>query len=130
MAIYQSGAHSTHRLMIHLVWIPKYRKRILQGKLAIRVDELLRLCAEANGWKVLELNVQKDHVHIVIQFVPTIAVSKMVQLLKGKSSKVVREEFPELEEVYWGDSFWADGFFAETAGKCDLKVILDYVKNQ
>lgn len=130
MAIYQSGSHSKHRLMIHLVWIPKYRKRILQGKLATRVDELLRLCAEANGWKVLELNVQKDHVHIVIQFVPTIAVSKMVQLLKGKSSKVVREEFPELEEVYWGDSFWADGYFAETAGKCDLKVILDYVKNQ
>lgn len=54
----------------------------------------------------------------------------MVQLFKGKSSKIIREEFPELEEIYWGDSFWADGYFAETAGKCDLKVILNYVKNQ
>ena len=130
MTKYQSGAHSKHRLMIHLVWVPKYRKRVLKGNLAARIDELLRLCAEANGWKVLELNVQQDHIHLVLQFVPTVAVSKMVQLLKGKSSKVVREEFPELEEVYWGDSFWADGYFAETAGKCDLKVILDYVKNQ
>jgi putative transposase len=116
--------------MIHLVWVPKYRKRILRGKLSSRIDELLRLCAESNGWKVLELNVQQDHVHMVVQFVPTIAVSKMVQLLKGKSSRVIREEFPELEEVYWGDSFWADGYFAETAGKCDIQVVLDYVKNQ
>jgi len=116
--------------MIHLVWVPKYRKRILKGKQSRRIDELLRLCAESNGWKVLELNVQQDHVHMVIQFVPTIAVSKMVQLLKGKSSRVIREEFPELEEVYWGDSFWADGYFAETAGKCDIQVVLDYVKNQ
>lgn len=116
--------------MIHLVWIPKYRKRILKGKLASRIEELLNMCAEANGWKVLELNVQADHVHIVLQFVPTIAVSKMAQLLKGKSSKIIREEFPELEETYWGDSFWADGYFAETAGQCNIDTILNYVKNQ
>jgi len=130
MISYQSGAHSKHRLMIHLVWIPKYRKRVLRGKLANRISELLHICAEANGWKVLELNVQPDHVHIVVQFVPTVAVSKMVQLLKGKSSKVIREEFPELEEVYWGDSFWADGYFAETAGHCNIEAVLHYVKNQ
>jgi putative transposase len=130
MISYKHGAHSKHRLMIHLVWIPKYRKRILKGKLAARIDELLRLCAEANGWEVLELNVQQDHVHIVVQFVPTIAVSRMVQLLKGKSSKVIRFEFPELEEVYWGDSFWADGYFAETVGITNAETILNYVKNQ
>ncbi len=130
MISYKSGAHSKHRLMIHIVWVPKYRKRVLKGSLASRIDELLRLCAEANGWTVLELNVQPDHVHIVVQFVPTVSVSQMVQKFKGKSSKIVREEFPELEEVYWGDSFWADGYFAETAGKCDISVVLDYVKNQ
>ena len=64
------------------------------------MSELLHICAEINGWKVLELNVRPDHVHIVIQFVPTITVSKMVQLLKGKSSNIIREEFPELEEIY------------------------------
>jgi len=127
---YQSGAHSKYRLMIHLVWIPKYRKRILKGKLAARIEELLLLCADANRWKVLELNIQKDHIHIVVQFVPTISVSKMVQLFKGKSSKIIRSEFPELEETYWGDSFWAEGYFAETVGTCDVKTVLDYVKNQ
>jgi putative transposase len=130
MIRYKSGGHTKHKLMIHLVWIPKYRKRVLKGKLATRIEELLRLCAEANGWKILELNVQTDHVHIVVQFVPTISVSKMVQLFKGKSSRIVREEFPELEEVYWGDSFWADGYFAETAGNLNIDTILEYVRNQ
>ena len=130
MIKYKYGAHTKHRLMIHLVWTPKYRKRILKGVLAKRIDELLQLCAASNGWEVLELNVQEDHVHMVVQFVPTISVSRMMQLLKGKSSRIIRAEFPELEEVYWGDSFWADGYFAETAGHCNIDMILAYVKNQ
>ena len=70
-----------------------------------------------------ELNIQPDHVHILIQMKPDVSVSKMVQLFKGGSSKVIRLEFPELVEFLWGDSFWADGYFAETSGKVDLKVI-------
>jgi putative transposase len=116
--------------MIHLVWIPKYRKRILRGKLAERVKELLMTCAEANGWKIEEINVQADHVHIVVQFVPHISISRMVQLFKGKSSRILRKEFPGLEEFYWGDSFWGDGYFAETVGVCNLDTIKEYVKNQ
>lgn len=130
MSKYWTGAHSKHRLMIHLVWIPKYRKRVLKGELAKRIKELLELCAETNGWKIEEINVQLDHVHIVVQFVPTISVSKMVQLFKGKSSRIIRKEFSELEEVYWGDSFWCDGYFAETVGSCNLEQIKAYVKNQ
>ncbi len=116
--------------MIHLVWIPKYRKRILKGKLSLRLKELLQLCAEANGWEIDEVNIQEDHVHLIVQFVPTISVSKMVQLFKGRSSRALRKEFPELEEFYWGNSFWADGYFAETVGVCNLNTIREYVKNQ
>jgi putative transposase len=91
---------------------------------------LLEICAEANGWKIEELNIQPDHVHIIVQFVPSISVSKMVQFFKGKSSRALRQEMPELEEFYWGDSFWADGYFAETVGVCNLETIKNYVKNQ
>ena len=127
---YWSGAHTKYRLMIHIVWIPKYRKRILRGALAERIKELLQECADVNRWNIEELNIQPDHVHIVVQFRPDVSVSKMVQLFKCKSSRRVRQEFPELEEFYWGDSFWGDGFFAETTGKVDLDVIKSYVKNQ
>ena len=116
--------------MIHIVWIPKYRKRILRELLAKRVEELIRECADINRWHVEELNIQPDHVHLVLQFRPDMAVSKMVQLFKGKSSKIIRKEFPGLKEFYWGDSFWGDGFFAETVGNCDLETIKNYVKNQ
>lgn len=127
---YWTGEHSKHRLMYHLVWIPKYRKRLLQGLVARRLSELFRLCAEMNRWKIHELNLQPGHVHMLIKLRQDVSVSKAVQLLKGGSSKKIREEFPELEEFLWGDSFWADGYFAETVGKIDEKRIREYIKNQ
>ena len=116
--------------MVHIVWIPKYRHRVLKEQLAKRVEELIRECADVYRWHIEELNVQPDHVHLILQFRPDMALSKVVQLLKGKSSRIIRMEFPELREFYWGDSFWGDGFFAETVGKIDEDVIKKYVKNQ
>ena len=116
--------------MYHIVWIPKYRKRILKGAVANRIRELLIECCEVNGWRIDELNIQPDHVHILVQLKPDISVSKVVQLFKGRSSRIMRKEFPKLQEFLWGDSFWGDGFFAETVGKIDESIIKEYVKNQ
>ena len=102
MIKYWKGSQTTHRLMYHLVWIPKYRKRVLKGKVAERVSEILHDCADMNRWKIEELNVQVDHIHMLVQMRPDVSVSKMVQLFKGWSSKVIREEFPELKEFLWG----------------------------
>jgi putative transposase len=127
---YWSGAHTKHRLMYHLVWIPKYRKRILKGLIATRLKELFEQCAEVNRWEIHELNIQPDHVHMLVQLRTNISVSQAVQYLKGGSSKVIREEFPELEEFLWGDSFWGDGYFAETIGKVNEQKIREYIQNQ
>ena len=116
--------------MYHLVWIPKYRKRILNIKIANRLKELFKECSTINGWKIEELNIQPDHVHMLLRLKPNISVSKAVQFLKGGSSKVIRKEFPDLKEFLWGDSFWADGYFAESFGKLDIKQIREYIKNQ
>ncbi len=113
-----------------LVWIPKYRKRVLVGEIAKRIEELLRECAEVNKWRIDELNIQADHVHMLVQIKPNISISKVVQYFKGGSSKVIREEFPQLRVFLWGDSFWADGYFAETVGVTNLKTIKRYIKNQ
>jgi putative transposase len=125
-----SGAHTKHKLMYHLVWIPKYRKRILRGALAARLKELFEQCSEVNGWRIDELNIQPDHVHMLIQVKPSMSISDIVQRFKGGSSRKVREEFPELEEFLWGDSFWSDGYFAESVGKFDMAVIKKYIQNQ
>ena len=127
---YWVGSHSIHRLMYHIVWIPKYRKRVLGGEVAERLKELFFQCAEVNKWRIDELNIQPDHVHLIIQLRQDISVSRAVQFLKGGSSKVIREEFPELEEFLWGDNFWGEGYFAETVGYCNIEKIREYVKNQ
>ena len=127
---YKSGSHTKYRLMYHLVWIPKYRKRLLEGEVKKRLEELFYECAEINGWEIEELNIQIDHVHMMIWLKPSISVSKAVQFLKGGSSKVIRKEFPELKEFLWGNSFWADGYFAETVGIVSEDRIKEYIKNQ
>ena len=129
MSEYWTGAHTKHRIMYHLVWIPKYRKRVLKGSLAERLKELLEECAEVNKWEIHELNIKKDHVHMLVQ-IRTEGISRVAQLFKGGSSRVLRAEFPELEEFLWGDSFWADGYFAETVGQCSMEAIQEYIKNQ
>jgi len=130
MSKYWTGAHTKHKIMYHIVWIPKYRKRVLSGKVASRLRELIRECSDVNRWHVSEINIMPDHVHILIQLRPDISVSKAVQLLKGRSSKVIRKEFPSLKEFYWGDNFWSEGFFVETVGQLSEEAIKKYIKNQ
>jgi putative transposase len=131
MKKYYHGAHTTHRNMYHIVWLPKYRKKILQGKVKIRLEEYLRECAEINDWEIQELNIQLDHVHLMIQIPPSISVSKAVQKLKGAASHILREELSqEIKKMLWGDSFWSDGYFCETVGQCSEETIRNYIKNQ
>ena len=130
MARYQTGAHTKHRLQYHVVWIPKYRKRVLRGKIAIRLKRLLYEACKVNRWWISEISIQEDHVHIVIQTSPSDSLADVVQILKGGTSRVIRKEFPDMEEFLWGDSFWADGYFAETVGKVDEEVVKRYIRNQ
>ena len=130
MARYWTGAHTKHRLQLHLVWIPKYRKRVLQGKIAIRLKNLLYEACKINRWWIGELSIQTDHVHVMMQIKACNSVAEVVQILKGGTSRVIRKEFPELEEFLWGDSFWADGYFAETVGHVEEEVIKKYIREQ
>ena len=130
MKKYWHGAHTTHRNMYHLVWLPKYRKKILEGKIKDRLEELFRECADVNGWEIQALNIQIDHVHMVVQIPPSIAVSRVVNLFKGASSNLIRAEIPEVKKYLWGKDFWADGYFSETFGHVSEETILNYVRNQ
>jgi len=130
MSKYWVGTHTKYKVMYHIVWIPKYRKRVLKGKVALKLRELIQECSDVNRWQVAEINIMPDHVHILIRLRPDISVSKAVQLLKGRSSKIIRKEFPSLKEFYWGDNFWSEGFFVETVGQLSEEAIKKYIKNQ
>ncbi len=127
---YWTGAHTTHRLRVHLVWCPKYRRRVLQGAVAARLDALIRQAAEVSRWQVHDLAIQPDHVHLLLQIRPPECVASVVNGLKGGTSRVLRQEFPDLEEFLWGDSFWADGYFAESVGQVEEAVVSRYIRQQ
>ena len=76
------------------------------------------------------MSIQPDHVHVIIQIKPSESVGEVVQILKGGTSRVIRKEFPELEEFLWGDSFWADGYFAESVGQVNEEVVKKYIRDQ
>jgi len=83
-----------------------------------------------NKWEIHELGFDRDHVHMMIQTRPKESLASVVQLLKGGSSYVMRREYPELEEFLWGDSFWGDGYFAESIGTKNETTMKAYIKQQ
>ncbi len=102
----------------------------MRGKIAIRLKRLLYEACKINRWWIGELSIQDDHVHVLIQIKPSDSIAEVVQVLKGGTSRIIRKEFPELEEFLWGDSFWADGYFAESIGQVDEEVIRKYIRDQ
>jgi len=127
---YWSGGHTRHRLKYHIVWIPKYRKRVLRGKLAQRLRSLINQAADINGWYIEELKIMHDHIHMLIQVKPDRAISRVINLIKGGTSRLIRQEFPELDEFLWGDSLWADGYFVETVGVAQEEMVKKYIREQ
>ena len=127
---YWTGSHTKHRLRFHLVWVPKYRKRVLNQKIAKRLRELFYEACKVNRWWIDELNIMPDHIHMLIQLKPKESVAEVVNILKGGTSRIIRKECPDLEEFLWGDSLWADGYFAESVGQTNEDVIKKYIRDQ
>ena len=126
----KSTCNATYDIQYHFVWIPKYRKRALKDGIKSRLEQLFNQCAEINQFEILELSIQPDHVHLLLSAKPRYSPSEIMRLIKGGSSRIVRQEHPELEEFFWGDSFWADGYFVSTHSTVTEDIIKDYIRNQ
>lgn len=92
--------------------------------------ELLYEACSMNQWWIHQMGIEADHIHVLIQIKPSDNVDEVVQILQGGSSRAIRKEFLELEEFLWGDSFWADGYFADSVGKVDEQIIRKYIREQ
>ena len=130
MAEYQRGSHSVYDIKYHFVWITKYRYHVLVGQIARRLRELLIQGCQARGITIIEGHVSKDHVHMLVSCPPELAPSKIVQYLKGRSSKLIQDEFPELKKRYWGQHLWARGYFCATVGGVTKEMIQEYIAKQ
>ena len=130
MRRYQLGAHTKTDLKVPLVWIPKYRKRILTGQVALRVRDILRQMALEHELEIITGKVASDHVHMFLQYKPHQDSSKIVQWLKGISSRLMLQEFPHLRKPFWGRHFWARGYLAVSSGNVTDEMIRQYIEAQ
>ena len=130
MRHYRLGAHTKSDLKVHLVWVPKYRKPVLTGEVAIRVRDLLRQIAAEHELEIVSGKVARDHVHVFVSYRPHQQVSQIMQWLKGISSRVLLQEFPHARQKFWGRHFWARGYLAVSSGTITDEMVQEYINEQ
>ena len=128
MTIYSKGSHTVYHHRYHIVWITKYRYRILRGEVGQRARDIIAQVADELGVKIVNGVVSKDHLHLFVSIPPHISVSEFVKKAKGRSSRKLQQEFPELKKRYWGRHFWCRGYFSTTSGNVTDKMIDDYIE--
>ena len=130
MSRFRKLSHSIWHCHYHIVWVPKYRFRILGGRVGEEVGRCIRSFAERQQAEVTELNVQIDHVHLLVMIPPKVSVSDFVGIVKGRTAIRVFNKFKELKRrPYWGNKFWARGCCADTVG-LDEEKVRAYVRHQ
>ena len=130
MQNYKSGSHTRYDIKYHIVWISKYRKPILIGPVAERLREIIRQICMQNEITIIKGHVSKDHIHLLVSCSPSLAVSRLVQKLKGTSSHKLFSEFAHLHKQYWGQHLWSRGYFVATTGTITDEIIREYIDHQ
>jgi putative transposase len=126
---YQTSSHTKYDIRIHLVWITKYRYKVINTEVGKRLIEIIRTICKNQDIKIITGVMNSDHVHLHLSIKPSISISKIAQLVKGISSNKIMQEFPDLQKKYWGRHFWARGYFVSSVGFIDNETIQNYIKN-
>lgn len=127
----QKSAHAVYRAKYHLVWIPKYRRKLLTGEAAQYLEKIFHGIAERYDVAIDTMSIQSNHVHIFVSFPPKYSISYVIKIFKGVSSWHIRKAMPEIDDILWGADFWAPGFYASTVNdKTTAQQIRRYIQNQ
>lgn len=130
MTAYRKSAHTVYQLHYHFVFIPKYRKPILRGEVGVRLRDLIREICRTNDIEILKGHVRPDHIHLLLSVPPTMAPSKVMQAIKGKTSHHLMSDYRALRKEFWGRHLWGRGYFVATSGSVTDEVIAKYIELQ
>ena len=122
-------AHTKWNCKYHIVFAPKYRRRVIYGKIKVDIGKILRKLCEQKGVEIIEANLCSDHIHMLVSIPPKISVSSFVGYLKGKSSLMIFDQHANLKYRYGNRKFWCKGYYVDTVGR-NKKAIQKYIKNQ
>jgi putative transposase len=124
---YQRDEHRVHLVVYHLVWCPKRRKAVLTGAIAQECRALIEAVCTDQGWTVLELAIQPDHIHLFVQVWPNTSAADVIKLVKGRTSRVLRQKYAVLRKL---PSLWTRSYFVATAGRVSQETIQRYIAAQ
>ena len=124
----RTNANISFQCAYHVVWCPKYRRKVIGGRMEVRLKEIIVEVIEERGAWLVELETMPDHVHLLVEVDPQFGVHRLVKAIKGRSSRVLREEFPWLRSKL--PSLWTNSYFVATVGGAPLSVIKRYVEMQ
>jgi len=119
---------SVHNVAYHLIWCPKYRRKVLVGKVETRLKQLLKFKAKENGWKIETMEIMPDHVHLFVKANPVASPHWIIQQFKGFSSHELRKEFPHLKSKL--PTLWTRSYYCESVGHISEETIKKYIKDQ
>jgi len=125
---YKSNNNIVYSCKYHIVWCPKYRRKVLIGDVERRLKEIIQQVASEHNVEIIEMETNKDHIHILCEIDPQLGVNKFVKITKGRSSRILREEFPHLRSKL--PTLWSNSYFITTVGGAPLEVIKQYIENQ
>ena len=129
MGSQRSNGHTVSRLTVHIVWSTKYRYSVLNGSIKERLRALLLQICESEDVIILKGVVSKDHVHMPLDYRPSQSISELVKRFKGRTSRLLQQEFPELRKRYWGRHFWAIGYGCWSTGNITDEMVNDYLEH-
>jgi putative transposase len=125
------GNHVVYSLHYHIIFVIKYRRKALYNdKIRERLKEIFRELAPKAGIEIISMEPAVDHIHMLVKATPSTDLEKIFNTLKGVSSRYLRQEFPEIKNLLWGDSFWSDSKFIASTGQVSLDVLMKYVESQ
>lgn len=122
-------AHTKWNCKYHIVFAPKYRRKVIYGKIKVDIGKILRKQCEQKGVEIIEANLCPDHIHMLVSIPPKMSVSSFVGYLKGKSSLMIFDRHANMKYRYGNRKFWCKGYYVDTVGR-NKKVIQEYIKNQ
>ena len=124
-----SLAHTRWRCQYHLVFAPKYRRQEIYGKIRIEIGKIIRMLCQKKEVEIIEAELCKDHIHMLVQIPPKISVSAFMGYIKGKSSLMIFDKFANLKYKYGNRHFWCRGYYVDTVGR-NKNAIAEYIRNQ
>jgi putative transposase len=129
MSDQRHGSHTVTRLTVHLVWVTKYRYPVLKGEIQKRCRELVIQICDAEDVKILKGVLSKDHVHMHVEYPPSQSVSELMRRIKGRTARLLQQEYPDLQRKYWGKHFWAIGYGAWSTGNITEELVQEYLEH-